>query len=854
VNITLPELSLVVLVGPSGCGKSTFARKHFKPTEILSSDHFRAAITDDESDQAVTPAAFELLHLTCAKRLQAARLTVIDATNVQVDARQQCLDTAKRYHTPAIALVFDLPEQLCIERNLARTERVVSAKVVKGHADGLRRSLKRLKDEGFRAVHVLTTPEEVEAVTITREPLRVNRKSESGPFDIIGDVHGCLDELKDLFVQLGYTVNTVADVDGRDVVDVVPPTGRKALFVGDLVDRGPDTPGVLRLVMRMITAGTGLCVRGNHDDKLLRHVWGRKVNITHGLAETLEQLAQEPPEFTERLKLFLEALPTHYVLDGGKLVIAHAGLKEHLQGRVSERVRAFCLYGETTGESDEFGLPIRLNWAADYRGRATVVYGHTPTLYPEWLNRTICIDTGCVFGGTLTALQYPGSELVSVPARRQYAEPKRPMLPPPAPVPMTAQQVADDVLDLADVTGKRLIPTRLMQNIQIREGNSAAALEAMSRFAVNPRWLIYLPPTMSPCASATESGYLEYPREAFSYFARENVARVVCEQKHMGSRAIAVICKDEEAATRRFGVSGEGSGIVITRTGRRFFDNTATEAELVNILRQALTAANWWERFQSEWFCFDGELMPWSAKAQELLRTQYAATGSAATAALNAVLQTFPPNGSPELIALAKDYHDRSEAVEKYVESYRRYCWPVNSVSDLRYAPFHLLASEGKVHTDRDHVWHMNTLAELVPHGAPVLLATPYLVVETNDSVAVERACKWWEEFTNNGVEGMVVKPLAWEVRGRKGLVQPAMKVRGREYLRIIYGPEYTQPQHLERLRQRNTGHKQALALREFALGLEALERFVRREPLRKIHECVFGVLALESEPVDPRL
>jgi len=190
----------------------------------------------------------------------------------------------------------------------------------------------------------------------------------------------------------------------------------------------------------------------------------------------------------------------------------------------------------------------------------------------------------------------------------------------------------------------------------------------------------------------------------------------------------------------------------------------------------------------------------------------------------------------------------------KYAVAYRRYCWPVRAVSDLRYAPFHLLASEGKAHVDRDHLWHMTTLAELVPPGAPVLFATPHLVVDAGDAAAVEQACQWWEQMTGTGFEGMVVKPLDWVARGRKGLVQPAVKVRGREYLRIIYGPEYTRTDNLNRLRQRHVGLKQSLAAREFALGLEALERFARREPLSRVHECVFGVLALESEPVDPRL
>jgi protein phosphatase len=854
MTITLPELSLVVLVGPSGSGKSTFARRHFRPTEILSSDHFRAVITDDENDQSVTPDAFELLHLTAAKRLAVGRLTVIDATNVQPDARKECLALARRFHVLPVAIVFDIDEAICLERNAARTDRHIPPRVVKNHADALRRSFRRLRDEGFRAIHVLSTPEEADAATVVREPLRVNRRFDAGPFDIIGDVHGCLDELKELLARVGYTFADATDPDGRATFVVTPPPGRKAVFVGDLIDRGPDSPGVLRLVMRMVAAGTAIGVRGNHDDKLLRKLRGREVSITHGLGQTLEQLAAEPPEFAERVTAFLDGLPTHYVLDGGRLVVAHAGLKENLQGRVSERVRAFCLYGETTGESDEFGLPVRLNWALDYRGRATVVYGHTPTLRPEWLNRTICIDTGCVFGGALTALRYPGSELVSVPARSEHAVPKRPLLPPaPGPVPDEPHARVDDVLDLADVTGRRAVETRLVPSIVIREGHAAAALEVMSRFAADPRWLVYLPPTMSPCETATEPGYLEYPREAFAYFAAEGVSRVICEQKHMGSRAVVVVCRDEATAARRFGIVGDGAGIVLTRTGRRFFDDPTTEAEFLGVVRRAIDGAGWYERFGSDWFILDGELMPWSAKAQELLRSQYAATGSAARAALDEVLTTLPAD-RPDLAELATRFVERREAVGKYVEVYRHYCWPVNGVADLRFAPFHLLASEGTTYTDRDHLWHMTSLAELVPPGAPALLATPHRVVETGDPAAVADACRWWEDATADGSEGMVVKPLEWVVYGRKGLVQPAVKVRGREYLRIIYGPEYTRAEHLDRLRRRHLGLKRSLAIREFALGLEALERFVRREPLRRVHECVFAVLALESEPVDPRL
>ena len=627
------------------------------------------------------------------------------------------------------------------------------------------------------------------------------------------------------------------------------------IFLGDLVDRGPRIPDVLRLAMNMVESGEALCVPGNHDIKLMRKLNGKDVRITHGLAESLEQLEREPPEFKEHVATFVDKLVSHYVLDDGQLVVAHAGLKEELQGRGSGKVRDFALFGETTGETDEFGLPVRYNWAAEYRGKAMVVYGHTPVPEPEWLNRTICIDTGCVFGGRLTALRYPERELVSVPALQTYYEAAKPFLPEDEQAPaLTAQQKYDDVLDIEDVIGKRIVSTRLHRTVTIREENSIAALEVMSRFAANPKWLIYLPPTMSPSETSQLPDLLEHPAEAFSYYRNQGVAKVVCEEKHMGSRAVVVVCRDEDSARERLGVVGDGSGICYTRTGRRFFDDKALEREFIGVIQAAISGAGLWDEFKTDWFCLDCELMPWSAKSQELLRQQYAAVGAASRVSLAeavaALEQTAERVG--EVGPLADRYRVREQAARKYTDAYRRYCWPVNSIADLKLAPFHLLATEGKVHADKDHIWHMETLKRLCDDG--LMLATSHLIVDVTDPASQVAGIKWWEELTNGGGEGMVVKPLDFIARGPRGLIQPAVKCRGREYLRIIYGPEYTAPENLERLRSRGLSAKRSLALREFALGIEGLERFVQREPLRRVHECVFGVLALESEPVDPRL
>jgi len=850
--LTIPELALVVLVGPSGAGKSTFARKHFKPTEVLSSDFCRGLVSDDENDQAATNAAFEVLHFIAAKRLKAGKLTVVDATNVQTEARKPLVALAREYHVIPVAIVFNLQDRLCQDRNRDRSDRNFGPHVIRQQSQQLRRSIRNLKREGFRHIFEFSTPEEIDAIVIERQPLWNNLKHEHGPFDIIGDIHGCFDELRMLLGKLGYEVT---EVDGH--FETKHAEGRKVIFLGDLVDRGPKIPDVLRLAMNMSERGEALCVPGNHDIKLMRKLNGRDVRITHGLAESLEQLEREPHELKEQVATFIDKLVSHYVLDDGRLVVAHAGLKEDLQGRGSGKVRDFALFGETTGETDEFGLPVRYNWAAEYRGKATVVYGHTPVPEPEWLNRTICIDTGCVFGGKLTALRYPEKELVSVPALQTYYEPAKPFLPEEEQAPaLTAQQKYDDVLDIEDVIGKRIVSTRLHRTVTIREENSIAALEVMSRFAANPKWLIYLPPTMSPSETSQLPDLLEHPAEAFSYYRHQGVATVVCEEKHMGSRAVVVVCRDEDSARERLGVIGDASGICYTRTGRRFFDDRALEREFISKIQAAISSAGLWDEFKTDWFCLDCELMPWSAKAQELLRQQYAAVGASSRVSLaeavTALEQTAERTG--DVGPLLDRYRARAQAASKYTDAYRRYCWPVNSIADLKLAPFHLLATEGKVHTDKDHIWHMQTLKRLCDAGDELLLATSHIVVDVTDPASHDAGVKWWEELTGAGGEGMVVKPFDFIARGPRGLVQPAVKCRGREYLRIIYGPEYTAPENLERLRSRGLSAKRSLALREFALGIEGLERFVQREPLRRVHECVFGVLALESEPVDPRL
>ncbi len=930
-TLTIPNFSLVLLIGASGSGKSTFAAKHFLPTEVLSSDRLRGVVSDDENSLEATNDAFDALHYLAAIRLRRRKLVVVDATNVQPDSRKPLLKLAADHDALAAAIVLNLPERVCQDRNRTRPERDFGPHVVRNQTRSLRHSLRDLRREGFRYVYVLDE-NRIDAAQIERTPLWTDRSTDHGPFDIIGDVHGCCDELVELLGLLGYVADdgrsTMDDVQAHEepdpawtpgsgidqavpghrhaaphrpssIVDRHPsedhrpssivhrptanhrpspivyrhPEGRKAVFLGDLVDRGPKVVETARLVMEMVEAGQALCVPGNHDIKLMRCLQGKRVQMTHGLPDTVAQIESLPEDgredFRQEFVKFVDGMVSHYLLNDGKLVVAHAGMIESYQGRASGRVREFAIWGDTTGETDEFGLPIRYPWATEYRGSALVVYGHTPVPEAEWLNRTINIDTGCVFGGKLTALRYPEREFVQVPAKQLYAIPARPFLPDDGPLTMDDQGSApsivhrlssplrssdDDLLDAKDVLGKHIINTRLAGNVIVKAENSAAAFEVMSRFAVEPRWLIYLPPTMSPCETSSEPGYLEYPAEAFSYYYEQGIGSVVCQTKHMGSRAIIVICRGEQAAFKRFGARN-AIGECYTRTGRRFFEDESLHRSFLQEACGAFEGSGLWDELETDWACIDCELMPWNAKAQGLLRNQYAPVGAAAKLALTAAVEVTRKAmvRGIGLGGLDESLERRLTDAELFTQAYGHYCWDVAGLGGLRVAPFHLLATESKTYFDRNHDWHVSTLARLV-EASQVFMQTENRSVGLLEASSQAAAVDWWIDYTGSGGEGMVVKPKDFVVRGSHGLVQPAIKVRGRDYLRIIYGPEYTEPDNISRLRSRALGRKRGLAAREFALGVEGLERFVRHEPLRSVHECAFAVLALESEPVDPRL
>lgn len=851
MKLEIPDPSLVLMIAPSGAGKSTFARAHFGPHEVLSSDALRGWVSNDETNQEASHDAFAVLNTILDRRLARGLLTVVDATNVQPDARKPLIALARKHHVFVSAIVLELDVDTCVERNKSRPDRSFGARVVRGQHERMKQSLRHLDDEGVRYVHRLQGVEQIAQAEIIRERLRCDLRDRSGPFDLIGDVHGCADELLALLDVLGY------EVEGEGLDAVVRPhaEGRTLLFLGDVIDRGPRIADTLALVLNSVARGSALCVLGNHEAKLSKKLAGREVNVTHGLAQTLAALDAAPPAFRARVRAGLDALQSHYVLAGGRLVAAHAGLRQEMQGRASRAARDFALYGETHGETDEFGLPVRFDWAANYRGKSLVAYGHTPVERAEFRNETICLDTGCVYGGALTALRWPERELRSVPARAQYVAPHRPIAT-AASSDVRPTLDARDRLDLTAIIGGIHIESEVVRTVSVQPSLVASAIEHVSRFCVDPRWLLYVPPTMAPVETSTVEGYLERPEEALRYYESQGVAEVVFEEKHMGSRAVVLVCKDQGAMARRFGHSNAHGGVIVTRNGRAFFNDERVEADLILRTQKAIADAGLWDELASDWVLLDCELLPWNEKAKELLRLQYAPAGSAGlahTRAARDALDRALARGAP-VQALRERTAERESMVREYIDAYRRYCWTVSGAADLRLAPFHVLASEGAAHVDRDHRWHLAQCDRLADRAPNTFTATGRRFVQLASEDDRRQAIDWWIERTSAGAEGCVVKPIGFITRGPKGVIQPAMKVRGREYLRIIYGPEYTAEPNLARLRVRGTGTKRSLALREFAVGVEGLRRLARNESLARVHVCAVAALALESEPTDPRL
>lgn len=866
-RISIPFAGIVLVMGPSSSGKTTLIQHLIEQevilsSEVVSSDQFRTMVSDiefidwtnrpkEEADslmseyQRISQEAFAVIDMIVGKRSRLNKLTLVDATHLHPEDRQRYIQIARKQHVPIMVIVLDIPEVELLRRDAKRTY-PRGKKRIKQQVQVFRRNQKWLKKEGFQSLYVLSQ-EEIETTLFERKRNNPLHLELGKGLDIIGDIHGCYEEMLELLSQLGYQENE----DGY----FVHPEGRKFLSLGDVMSRGPHSLDTMRFFLRHVTAGYAYMIDSNHGWKIARWLDGRKVRLAHGD----EKVEQELKSFSERkgkeaaeqlkqqLKDWLWSAPCHYVIRQNDVTIAvatHAGIKDHYVGKQSSRISDFCRYGDTDG-IDELGKPIRRDWHLHHKSKELIIWGHDPKPQPWMVNHTINIDQGVVFGGSLTAFRLPERKLFSVPAKEDYAQ--------------------DPTSPLRLWEKKRFTPPNLAKFLQgysvwiegygevsITDSVAKSALDELSHYTIPLEEIVYLPPTMSPTLETSKlPDYLEHPLEAFQYYRDQGVSKMIAQKKHMGSRGILLLFQDRNRAKQYIGK--ECSGTIYTRTGRRFFQPDI-EKKVIEQLHADLTQSGYFEKYDTSFVLLDAEILPWNLKAKELIRHQYAHVGEIADLGrqkLQEHLQRAIENGR-DVEDWMKEVEQLLSQTKTFNEVYPMYCWETDGMDGIKIAPFHTLAHSKETFFDHSHEWHMDQNRELSQISS-LFIETEYRVI--TDETSMQEAIDWWETMTEDGHEGFVVKPEFFLTRNEKGkTVQPAIKVRGRKYLHIIYGMDYLQPENLQRLKQRNVGRKQRNALREFALGMEGIQRFVNQESIERIHECVLGVLALEAEPADPRL
>jgi polynucleotide kinase-phosphatase len=864
-TIHLPPAGIVLLVGPSNTGKTTLLNQFIQeeqvqPSEVVSSDQFRVLVSDiefiswngrpkEESEalfheyQQISGAAFEAMDYVISKRCKLNKLTFIDATHLREEEHEKYLQMGKEYHVPVIALVLNISETELMRRDMERAF-PRGRNRIKQQYQHFKNTLRFIKKKPYRRVYMLGE-EELQVVNVSRleNPLYIDIGT---GIDFIGDIHGCLDEFLEMLNKLGYKEN--------DEGYFIHPEGRKILSLGDVLSRGPRSIETLQFFQKHVAAGLAYMIDSNHGWKIARWLDGKNVKMAHGdenVASEFEEYernfgSEAAEKLKEQIKELLLQAKSHYIIrkNGVNAVVAvHAGIKDHYIGKQSPRISDFCRYGDSEG-LDESGKPIRKDWTVSHKSSELILWGHDPKPQPLLVNNTLNIDQGVVFGGSLTAYRYPEKQFVSVKAKQDYAN------------------VPDN--PLKEWERKRLAAPNIMKflegysvlteqygEIRIYDDGVKPALDDLSHFTLPLEDIVYLPPTMSPTPKPSGlEEYLEHPQEAFEYYQANGVDKMVVEKKHMGSRGILFLFKNQEIAKEYVG--REMLGTIYTRTGRAFFQKELQE-KVVSALNQDLVKSGYFEKYNTDFVLLDAEILPWNLKAKDLILNQYAHVGEMALLdryKLKNSLQQALDSGK-DVLSWVQENDAGIDNAKVFNEVYQKYCWETEGMEGIQIAPFHTLAHSSETFFDRPHTWHMEKNKEFSGISR-LFLETEYRIV--SDEPSMKAAIKWWEEMTEDGHEGYVVKPESYITHHKGKLLQPAIKVRGRKYLHIIYGIDYLLPENLTRLKKRNAGKKQRNALKEFSLGVEAVNRFVKRESLERVHECVLGILALEAEPIDPRL
>ncbi|WP_042142010.1 polynucleotide kinase-phosphatase [Paucisalibacillus sp. EB02] len=864
MEIRLPYSGIVLLVGPSNSGKSTFLQnlidtKQILSSEVVSSDDFRVLVSNiefmdwknrpkDEADgiidqyQVISKEAFSLMDSLIEKRCLLNKMTFVDATHLHSDDRKRYIQIARKCHVPIMALVFDIDQNTLLARDDIR-ENPRGKRRIKQQYQTFKREKRFIKKEGYIASYFLSDMEDITLIRKSNNPIEIN--IDNG-VDIIGDIHGCYDEMILLLEKLGYEKN-------RENY-YIHPDGRRFLSLGDIMSRGPKSLDTMEFFLRHVNVGLAYMIDSNHGWKIARWLDGRKVTLSHGdelIEEEINQFQEQYGEertkdLKQQIKQLLLNAPSHYVLTKNSVpivVCTHAGIKDEFIGKQSYEISDFCRYGDTGG-FDESGKPIRKDWTIHHKTNSLIVWGHDPKPRPLIINNTINIDQGVVFGGELTAFQYPEKEFVSVKAAKDYSDGSNNPL-------IEWEKNRLNPPNITKFVNGYSVLTDDMGEIHVPKKHAIPAIDTVSHFTVPMEELVYIPPTMSPTPKPSVlDDYLEHPREVIEYYRSMGIERMVAEKKHMGSRGVLLLFKDRETGLNYVG--RETLGVIYTRTGRRFFKEE-TEKEILLKINKGLRSNDYFRKYDTDYVLLDAEIMPWNLKAKELISNQYAHVSENAILDRRILKDKLKEtvHSNPDVENWLQEYEEKLNNAHVFHEVFQKYCWDVEGIKQIQIAPFHVLAHSKQTFFHKAHTWHMEMNREFAKM-IDIFVETEYMVIEDNSSE--EAVTQWWEAITTNGHEGIVIKPEFFISKHKGKLIQPAMKVRGRKYLNIIYGMDYLNQDNLTRLKERNTSKKQKLALREFALGVEGINRFVNGESIERVHECVLGALAMESDPVDPRL
>jgi polynucleotide kinase-phosphatase len=865
--ITFKPNEVIVLCGPSSSGKSFFGHRSFADSEMLSSDDFRKIAADYDDSNPVSQAeyrilsedAFHLLKETLRKRTKNNRLTVIDATNLHVEDLSHYVEIAKENHVPISMLLFDIPYAELMNNDRAR-KHPRGVKSIKNHIkrfNQIKKDKKGLERMGFRRKYEIHSLDDLQVVI---EPNTLHIPIENG-LDILGDGHGLLKSRVELLNKAGYVENELGLF--------IHPEGRKPLYLNDETSRGSlplagieygEFPSIAMMWMmkKHVEANLAYAVDSNHNYKVWRWLEGRDVTMNHGdelvVSEFEAFQTKHGVEKTEEIKTslasFLKDLPSHLLLckdEKVKAVAVHAGIQDDMIGKEDAVVRDFCRFGKTSGEFDANGRPLRLDWTKDHRNGMLIVWGHEPQKNVRKENDTINVDTGGFYGNKLTLLQYPELTIIDVSVPHSFvSDTENPFLQAdPDRFAVPRYQDYANGFNVETQWGKWFVPIDRAQ----------LALEMTSTRLAPLEELFYVCPTMAPTPQVSAfTDYLEHPLEALTYYRSKGVKQVVVEQKHMGSRAVVAVCKNVEAGVHYFGKPTLGT--VLSRNNYKFFN---PENELKVLSKLSLDMQSYFASHDTDFVILDCEIMPWNLKANGLITKQYGLTSNAANYKRTMQLQwleEFEKNRHTlvtDEIALAKI---KLSQAATFHEAFTKYCWDVDadSIDNIQIAPFHILAFGDRTLFDQTNEWNMEQ-AKLLSTLSTLLVATTYKVVNLDNKDEIDEMIAWWIRLTEDGHEGLVIKPMDFVSKDLQGqLIQPAIKVRGRKYLHIIYGMDYLEPQNLEILKKRTANKKMFTAIREFTLSMESVNRFIQKEPMARVHECVLAAIASTSEPMDPRL